>query len=92
MGWPDPAAAATTPTSASIAPCASNQWLGWAGGFVGELASTAHGNRAGSGIHARPPGRPEWVSSRLFFDAFTDTYAHTGVQRWRAAWCERAAR
>lgn len=65
-------------------------WLGWAGGFVSDLALT--GQRA---VHALESTLGPWQGSfeglAAFLDAFTDTYQHTGVQAVARRLVERAA-
>ena len=67
-----------------------NQWLGWAGGFSSELALTAQ-----SAVQAVESTLGPWQGRldqfAVFLDAFTDTYAHTGVQAVARRLVERAA-
>jgi len=67
-----------------------DQWLGWAGGFVGQLGLS--GQRA---VHALEGSIGPWQGRMdqlaAFLDAFTDTYAHTGVQAVARRLVERAA-
>ncbi|APD49122.1 hypothetical protein KQ302_10290 [Synechococcus sp. CS-602] len=67
-----------------------DQWLGWAGGFVGELGLTAQGTVQAVESTLGPwQGRMDQFAA--FLDAFTDTYAHTGVQAVARRLVERAA-
>lgn len=67
-----------------------DQWLGWAGGFSSELALTAQ-----SAVQAVESTLGPWQGRldqfAVFLDAFTDTYAHTGVQAVARRLVERAA-
>ncbi|KMM17626.1 hypothetical protein [Synechococcus sp. GFB01] len=66
------------------------QWSGWAGGFIAELGLT--GQKA---VHALEVSLGPWQGRMeqlaAFLDAFTDTYAHTGVQAVARRLVERAA-
>lgn len=65
-------------------------WSGWAGGFIAELGLT--GQKAVRAVEERIgpwQGRMEQLAA--FLDAFTDTYAHTGVQAVARRLVERAA-
>lgn len=67
-----------------------DQWLGWAGGFVGQLGLT--GQKAARALETtlgRWQGGFEQMAT--FLDAFTDTYQHTGVQAVARRLVERAA-
>ncbi|WP_411870402.1 hypothetical protein [Vulcanococcus limneticus] len=64
-------------------------WAGWAGGFIGQLGLT--GQRAVQALEGTLgpwQGRMEGLAA--FLDAFTDTYAHTGVQAVARRLVERA--
>ncbi len=67
-----------------------DQWLGWAGGFVGNLGLS--GQKA---VHALESTLGPWQGGMeqlaTFLDAFTDTYQHTGVQAIARRLVERAA-
>ncbi len=65
-------------------------WSGWAGGFIADLGLT--GQKAVRAVEERIgpwQGRMEQLAA--FLDAFTDTYAHTGVQAVARRLVERAA-
>ncbi len=65
------------------------QWLDWAGGFASELGlSTRKAVQAVEGTMGPWQGRLDQFAS--FLDAFTDTYAHTGVQAVARRLVERA--
>ncbi|MCP9771772.1 hypothetical protein KBY66_03910 [Synechococcus sp. Tobar12-5m-g] len=67
-----------------------DQWLGWAGGFVGQLGlSGQKAVQALEGSIGPWQGRMDQLAA--FLDAFTDTYAHTGVQAVARRLVERAA-
>ncbi len=67
-----------------------DQWLGWAGGFVGELGLSGQKAVRALEISIGPwQGRMDQLAA--FLDAFTDTYAHTGVQAVARRLVERAA-
>jgi len=69
---------------------ATGTWLGWAGGFVGELGLSAE--RAAHALESTiGPWQGRFDQLALFLDAFTDTYAHTGVQAVARRLVERAA-
>jgi AICAR transformylase/IMP cyclohydrolase PurH len=56
-----------------------DQWLGWAGGFVGQLGLT--GQKAVQALESTlGPWQGGFEQMATFLDAFTDTYQHTGVQ------------
>lgn len=66
-----------------------DQWLGWADGFVEELGLT--GQRAVQSLEKTlGPWQGGMKQLALFLDAFTDTYAHTGVQAVARRLVERA--
>jgi hypothetical protein len=65
-------------------------WLGWAGGFVGSLGLT--GQKAVRALEGTlGPWQGGFEQLATFLDAFTDTYAHTGVQAVARRLVERAA-
>ncbi|MEB3265889.1 MAG: hypothetical protein VKN13_04670 [Cyanobacteriota bacterium] len=65
-------------------------WLGWAGGFVGGLGLT--GQKAVRALGSTlGPWQGSFEQLATFLDAFTDTYAHTGVQAVARRLVERAA-
>lgn len=65
-------------------------WLGWAGGFAGELGLT--GQRAVQALESTlGPWQGGFKQLATFLDAFTDTYQHTGVQAVARRLVERAA-
>jgi hypothetical protein len=67
-----------------------DHWLGWADGFVGELGlNSQRAVRALEGTLGPWHGGMEQLAT--FLDAFTDTYAHTGVQAVARRLVERAA-
>jgi hypothetical protein len=67
-----------------------DQWRGWAGGFVGEIGLT--GQRAVQALESTlGPWQGGFEQLAVFLDAFTDTYAHTGVQAVARRLVERAA-
>lgn len=67
-----------------------DQWLGWAGGFVSQLGLT--GQRAVQALESTlGPWQGRMDQLAAFLDAFTDTYAHTGVQAVARRLVERAA-
>jgi hypothetical protein len=67
-----------------------DQWLGWAGGFVGQLGLT--GQKAVQALEGSiGPWQGRMDQLAAFLDAFTDTYAHTGVQAVARRLVERAA-
>jgi hypothetical protein len=66
------------------------QWLGWADGFVGQLGLSAQ--KAVRALEATiGPWQGRFDQLAVFLDAFTDTYAHTGVQAVARRLVERAA-
>ena len=66
------------------------QWSGWAQGFIGELGLNGQkAVRALEGTLGPWQGRMDQLAA--FLDAFTDTYAHTGVQAVARRLVERAA-
>ncbi len=67
-----------------------DQWLGWAGGFVGQLGLT--GQKAVQALESTlGPWQGGFEQMATFLDAFTDTYQHTGVQAVARRLVERAA-
>ncbi|MFN5193097.1 MAG: hypothetical protein ACK5E6_01560 [Cyanobacteriota bacterium] len=67
-----------------------DSWLGWAGGFVGGLGLT--GQKAVRALEGTlGPWQGGFEQLATFLDAFTDTYAHTGVQAVARRLVERAA-
>ncbi len=67
-----------------------DQWLGWAGGFVGQLGLT--GQKAVRALETTlGPWQGGFEQMATFLDAFTDTYQHTGVQAVARRLVERAA-
>ncbi len=67
-----------------------DQWLGWAGGFVGQLGLT--GQKAVRALESTlGPWQGGFEQMATFLDAFTDTYQHTGVQAVARRLVERAA-
>jgi hypothetical protein len=67
-----------------------DQWLGWAGGFVGQLGLS--GQRAVQALESTlGPWQGSFEQMATFLDAFTDTYQHTGVQAVARRLVERAA-
>ena len=65
-------------------------WLGWAGGFVGDLGLT--GQKAVQALETTlGPWQGGFAQLATFLDAFTDTYQHTGVQAIARRLVERAA-
>ncbi|MCT0213055.1 MULTISPECIES: hypothetical protein [unclassified Synechococcus] len=67
-----------------------DQWLGWAGGFVGQLGLS--GQKAVAALEGSiGPWQGRFDQLAAFLDAFTDTYAHTGVQAVARRLVERAA-
>jgi hypothetical protein len=67
-----------------------DHWLGWADGFVGELG--LNGQRAVRALESTlGPWHGGMEQLATFLDAFTDTYAHTGVQAVARRLVERAA-
>jgi hypothetical protein len=66
-----------------------NQWSGWAGGFIAELGLT--GQKAVRSLETTlGPWQGRMDQLAAFLDAFTDTYAHTGVQAVARRLVERA--
>jgi hypothetical protein len=66
-----------------------DQWLGWAGGLVSQLGLT--GQRAVQSLESKlGPWQGSLEQFSGFLDAFTDTYAHTGVQAVARRLVERA--
>ncbi len=67
-----------------------DQWLGWAGGFVGQLGLS--GQKAVQALETTlGPWQGGFKQMATFLDAFTDTYQHTGVQAVARRLVERAA-
>ncbi|MDM7953361.1 MAG: hypothetical protein QUV07_09135 [Cyanobium sp. CZS 25K] len=67
-----------------------DQWLGWAGGFTGQLALS--GQKAVRALETTlGPWQGGFDQMATFLDAFTDTYQHTGVQAVARRLVERAA-
>ena len=67
-----------------------DQWLGWAGGFVDQLGLS--GQKAVQALETTVgPWQGGFKQMATFLDAFTDTYAHTGVQAVARRLVERAA-
>ena len=67
-----------------------DQWLGWAGGFVGGLGLS--GQKAVRALETTlGPWQGGFDQLATFLDAFTDTYQHTGVQAVARRLVERAA-
>ncbi len=67
-----------------------DQWLGWAGGFVGTLGLS--GQKAVRALESTlGPWQGGFEQLATFLDAFTDTYQHTGVQAVARRLVERAA-
>jgi hypothetical protein len=67
-----------------------DQWLGWAGGFVGGLGLS--GQKAVRALESTlGPWQGGFEQLATFLDAFTDTYQHTGVQAVARRLVERAA-
>ncbi len=67
-----------------------DQWLGWAGGFVGNLGLS--GQKAVQALESTlGPWQGGFEQLATFLDAFTDTYQHTGVQAVARRLVERAA-
>jgi len=67
-----------------------DHWLGWADGLVGELGLS--GQRAVRALETTiGPWHGGMEQLATFLDAFTDTYAHTGVQAVARRLVERAA-
>jgi len=67
-----------------------DQWLGWAGGFTGQLALS--GQKAVRALETTlGPWQGGFDQMATFLDAFTDTYPHTGVQAVARRLVERAA-
>lgn len=67
-----------------------DQWLGWAGGFVGQLGLS--GQKAVQALETTlGPWQDGFKQMATFLDAFTDTYQHTGVQAVARRLVERAA-
>ena len=65
-------------------------WLGWAGGFVNQMGLS--GQRAVQALETTlGPWQGRFDQFAAFLDAFTDTYAHTGVQAVARRLVERAA-
>ena len=66
------------------------QWMGWAGGFVGTLGLS--GQKAVKALEGTlGPWQGGFDQLATFLDAFTDTYQHTGVQAVARRLVERAA-
>jgi hypothetical protein len=64
-------------------------WLGWAGGFVNQMGLS--GQRAVQALETTlGPWQGRFDQFAAFLDAFTDTYAHTGVQAVARRLVERA--
>lgn len=67
-----------------------DQWLGWAGSFTSQLGLS--GQRAVQALEGTlGPWQGRFEQLAAFLDAFTDTYAHTGVQAVARRLVERAA-
>jgi UDP-N-acetylmuramyl tripeptide synthase len=65
-------------------------WRGWAGGFVHHLG--LNGQKAVRALETTiGPWQGRFDQLAVFLDAFTDTYAHTGVQAVARRLVERAA-
>lgn len=66
------------------------QWVGWAEGLVSQLGLS--GQRAVQALETTlGPWQGRMDQLAVFLDAFTDTYAHTGVQAVARRLVERAA-
>jgi hypothetical protein len=66
------------------------QWVGWADGLVSQLGLS--GQRAVQALETTlGPWQGRMDQLAVFLDAFTDTYAHTGVQAVARRLVERAA-
>jgi hypothetical protein len=67
-----------------------DQWVGWADGFASQLGLT--GQRTVRALETTiGPWHGGFEQLAIFLDAFTDTYAHTGVQAVARRLVERAA-
>jgi len=67
-----------------------DQWVGWADGFSSQLGLTAQ--RSVRALETTiGPWHGGFEQLAIFLDAFTDTYAHTGVQAVARRLVERAA-
>lgn len=65
------------------------EWSGWAGGFISQLGLS--GQRAVQALEGTlGPWQGRMDQLAAFLDAFTDTYAHTGVQAVARRLVERA--
>ncbi|MFN5221332.1 MAG: hypothetical protein ACK5FE_10590 [Cyanobacteriota bacterium] len=67
-----------------------DEWKGWAGGFISEFGLTSQ-----KAVRALESTLGPWQGSleglAAFLDAFTETYAHTGIQAVATRLVERAA-